>query len=80
VESASASSASAIGITCTIALRELDGFAIFEQGHGIEHVDALLNAFDHAGMEITKELAAQGGRSAALSGDLDVGATAGTFR
>jgi hypothetical protein len=33
--------------------RELDGFAIFEQGHGIElHVDALLNAFDHGGMEI----------------------------
>jgi hypothetical protein len=41
---------------------KLDGFAIFEQGHGVEaHVDALLHALDDAGMEVTEELAAQGG-------------------
>jgi hypothetical protein len=34
------------------------------------HVDALL----HAGVEVTEELTAQGGRSALLSGDFDVGA------
>jgi hypothetical protein len=45
------------------------------------HVDALLHAFDHAGVEIAKEFAAQGGRAALLSGDFDVGAVAnvGTF-
>jgi hypothetical protein len=42
--------------------RKLDGFAIFKQGHGVEaHVDALLHAFDYAGVEIAKEFAAQGG-------------------
>jgi hypothetical protein len=42
--------------------RKLDGLAIFQQGHGIEaHVDALLYAFDYAGMEIAEELTAQGG-------------------
>jgi hypothetical protein len=55
--------------------RKLDGLAIFEQGHGVKsHVHTLLHAFDDAGMEVTEELAAQGGRSAALSGDFDVGA------
>jgi hypothetical protein len=55
--------------------RKLDGLAVFEQGHGVEmHVDALLHAFDDAGMKVTEELAAQGGRSAALSGHFDVGA------
>ena len=54
---------------------KLDGLAVFEQGHGVElHVDALLHAFDDASVEIAEELAAQGGRSAALSGDFDVGA------
>ncbi len=54
---------------------KLDGLGILEQGHGVElHVDALLHAFDDAGMEVTEELAAQGGGTAALSGDLDVGA------
>jgi hypothetical protein len=45
------------------------------------HVDALLNAFDDAGVEIAKVFAAQGGRAAALSGDFDVGAitNVGTF-
>jgi hypothetical protein len=38
------------------------------------HIDALLHAFDDAGMEIAEELAAQGGRAAALSGDFDVSA------
>jgi hypothetical protein len=38
------------------------------------HVDALLHAFDDAGVEIAEELAAEGGRSAALSGDFDVSA------
>jgi hypothetical protein len=57
--------------------RKLDGFAVFEQGHGVEaHVYALLHAFDYAGMEIAKEFAAQGGRSALLSGDFDVSALA----
>jgi hypothetical protein len=60
--------------------RELDGLVIFEQGYGVElHVDALLYAFDQAGVEIAEEFAAKGGRSAALSGDLDMGAGAGTF-
>jgi hypothetical protein len=55
--------------------RELDGFAIFEQGHGVEaHVYPLWNAFDYTGVEVAEELAAQGGRSALLSGDFDVGA------
>jgi hypothetical protein len=55
---------------------KLDGFAIFEQGHGVGlHVDALLHAFDDAGVEVTEEFAAQGGRSALLSGDFDVGCT-----
>ena len=55
--------------------RKLDGFAIFEQGHGVElHIDALLHAFDDAGVEIAEELAAQGWGTAALSGDFDVGA------
>jgi hypothetical protein len=55
--------------------RKLDGLAVFEQGHGVElHVDALLHAFDHAGVEVREELTAQGGRSALLSGDFDVGA------
>jgi hypothetical protein len=48
--------------------RKLDGLAVFEQGRGVElHVDALLHAFDDAGVEVTEELTAQGGRSAALS-------------
>ena len=62
--------------------RQLDGFAIFEQGHGVKlHIDALLHAFDHAGVEIAEEFAAQSGRAALLSGDFDVGAVAdvGTF-
>src|SRR5580704_16473350 len=60
--------------------RKLDGLAIFKQGHGMElHIDALLHAFDHAGVEIAKELAAQGGRAAALSGDFDMGASTRTF-
>jgi hypothetical protein len=55
--------------------RKLDGLAVFEQGRGVElHVDALLHAFDHAGVEVRKELTAQGRRSALLSGDFDVGA------
>jgi len=55
--------------------RKLDGLAVFEQGHGVQlHVDALLDAFDDTGVEIAEELAAQGGRSAALSGDFDVSA------
>jgi hypothetical protein len=55
--------------------RKLDGLAVFEHCHGVElHVDALLHAFDDAGVEVTEELTAQGGRSAALSGDFDVGA------
>jgi hypothetical protein len=37
-------------------------------------VDALLHAFDHAGVEVREELTAQGGRSALLSADFDVGA------
>jgi hypothetical protein len=62
--------------------RKLDGLAIFEQGHGVQlHIDALLHAFDHAGVEIAEELAAKGGGAALLSGDFDVGAVAdvGTF-
>ena len=43
------------------------------------HVDALLHALDYAGVKITEELAAQGGRAAALSGGFDVGAEVGTF-
>ena len=55
--------------------RKLDGLAVFEQGHGVElHVDALLHAFDDAGVKVAEELAAEGGRSAALSGDFDVSA------
>ena len=55
--------------------RKLDGFAVFEQGHGVQlHVDTLLHAFDDAGVEVTEELTAQGGRTAALSGDFDVSA------
>ena len=57
--------------------RKLDGLAVFEQGHRVElHIDALLHAFDDAGVEIAEELAAEGGRAAALSGDFDVGAVA----
>jgi hypothetical protein len=42
--------------------RKLDGIAIFEQGHGVQlHVDALLHAFNDAGVEIAEELAAEGG-------------------
>jgi hypothetical protein len=62
--------------------RKLDGFAVFEQGHGVElHIDALLHAFDNAGVEVTEKLAAQGGGAALLSGDFDVSAVAdiGTF-
>jgi hypothetical protein len=56
--------------------RKLDGLAVFEQGHRVElHIDALLHAFDHAGVEIAEEFAAEGGRTAALSGDFDVGAS-----
>jgi hypothetical protein len=55
--------------------RMLAGLAVFEQGHGVElHVDALLHAFEHAGVEVTEEFTAQGGPSALLSGDFDVGA------
>ena len=57
--------------------RKLDGLAVFQQGHGVEaHIDALLHAFDDAGVKVTEELAAQGGRAAALSGDFDVSAIA----
>jgi hypothetical protein len=62
--------------------RELDGFAVFEQGHGMElHIDAQLHAFDDAGVEIAEKFAAQSGGAALLSGDFDVGAVAdvGTF-
>ena len=55
--------------------RKLDGFMILKQCHGVEaHIDALLHAFDGAGVEVTEKLAAQGGRSASLSRDFDVGA------
>jgi hypothetical protein len=40
------------------------------------HIYALLHAFDDAGVEIAEEFAAEGGRTAALSGDFDVGASA----
>ena len=42
------------------------------------HVDAVLHALDDAGVEVTEELAAQSGRTAALAGDLDVSASTGT--
>jgi hypothetical protein len=42
--------------------RKLNGLAILEQGHRMElHVDALLHAFDDAGVEVAEELTAQGG-------------------
>jgi hypothetical protein len=40
------------------------------------HIDALLDTFNDAGVEIAEELAAQGWRTAALSGDFDVSAMA----
>jgi hypothetical protein len=38
------------------------------------HVNTLLHAFDDAGVEVAEEFAAQGGRTAALTGDFDVSA------
>jgi hypothetical protein len=35
---------------------------------------SMLHAFDHAAVEVREELTAQGGRSALLSADFDVGA------
>ena len=56
----------------------LDGVGALEQGGGIDlHIDAVVDTFNHAGMEVTEVLLAQGGRAAAVSGDGDVGAAGG---
>ena len=56
--------------------RGLDGFGIFDQGDGVDlGVDAGLHSFDHAGVEVAEVFLLEGGGTAAVSGDLDVGAT-----
>ena len=53
----------------------LNGFGVFDQGHGVDlRIDASLHALDHAGVEVAKVLLLERGGTAAMSGDLDVGA------
>jgi hypothetical protein len=53
----------------------LDGFGVFDQGDGVDlRIDAGLHALDHAGVEVAKVFLFERGRTAAVSGDLDVSA------
>ena len=53
----------------------LDGFGAFDQGDGVDlGVDAGLHSFDHAGVEVAEVFLFEGGGTAAVAGDLDVGA------
>jgi hypothetical protein len=53
----------------------LDGFGVFDQGDGMDlRVHTRLHALDHAGVEVAKIFVFERGGTAAVSGDLDVGA------
>ena len=55
--------------------RGLDGFGAFDQGDGVDlRIDARLHALDHAGVEVAEVFLLERGGTAAVSGDLDVGA------
>ena len=55
--------------------RGLDGFGVFDEGDGSDlRVDASLHALDHAGVEVAEIFLLERGGTAAVSGDLDVGA------
>jgi len=55
----------------------LDSFGVFDEGDGVDlGVDPGLHAFDHAGVEVAEIFLLEGGGTAAVSGDLDVGAAA----
>ena len=55
--------------------RGLDGFGAFDQGDGVDFgVDAGLHALDHAGVEVAEVFLFERGGTAAVSGDLNVGA------
>ena len=53
----------------------LGGFGVFDEGDGSDlGVDARLHALDHAGVEVAEIFLLEGGGTAAVSSDLDVGA------
>jgi hypothetical protein len=53
----------------------LDGFGVFDQGDRMDlRVDASLHTLDHASVEVAEVFLLEGGGTAAVSGDLDVGA------
>ena len=55
--------------------RGLNGFGAFEEGDGVDlGVHAGLHSFNHAGVEVAEIFLFEGGGTAAVSGDLDVGA------
>jgi len=55
--------------------RGLDAFLVFDEGHGMDARSGRGgDAVDHALVEVAETLAAEGGRAAGVSGNLDVGA------
>ena len=55
--------------------RGLDGFGVFDQGDGVDlRVDAGCYSLDHAGVKVAEVFLLERGGTAAVSGDLDVGA------
>ena len=53
----------------------LDGFGAFDEGDGMDlGVDAGLDALNHAGVEVAEIFLFKRGRTAAVAGDVDVGA------
>lgn len=57
--------------------RGLDACLVLDEGDGVQaRLGGSTHAADHALMEVAEDFAAQGGRTARNSGDLDVGADA----
>jgi hypothetical protein len=55
--------------------RGLDGLGAFDQGNGMDlRVDSTLHTLDHASVEVAEVFLLEGGGTAAVSGDLNVGA------
>ena len=55
--------------------RSLNGFGALDQGNGLDlRIHAGLHTFDHAGVEVAEVFLLERGGTAAVSGDLDVGA------